>query len=54
MVFCDYCVSPNFIVVSGLELRLGLGCDKAISVKIFKILTCDQMISEICETSFSV
>ena len=29
MVFSDYCVSPNFLVVLGLRLwlRLGLGCD---------------------------
>ena len=29
VVFGDYCVSPNFLVVLGLVLwlRLGLGCD---------------------------
>ena len=32
MVFSDYCVSPNFLVVLGLRLwlRLGLGCDNSL------------------------
>ena len=29
MVFNDYRVSPNFLVVLGLWLRLGLGCDNS-------------------------
>ena len=46
MVFSDYRVSPNFLVVLGLRLwlRLGLGCDNKLCFQDIALFSCFHVV----------